>query len=288
MILLSAHIWMELSMDLTNIDFAALRQSIVAFLPRLGLALLVLLVAWLLSRWASRMLKNRLDRQKADPEMITLLQMVTRWGILVLGIVLALEQIAPGRLNTLLAGVGILGVTVGFALQDVAKNFVAGILLLVTQPFELGDTIMVSDYTGTVTAINLRSTELREVDGRFVIIPNADIFVSSIINYTRSIERRVDLKLTVTPDTDLQKAVATGLSALEGVAGIMNDPGPVLFFDSFGDSTINGFLRYWVDTAQANLLETQHNILRKVQKAYEDEGIVMPYPTMEVSLINQE
>jgi small conductance mechanosensitive channel len=276
---------MELSMDLTNIDFAALRQSIVAFLPRLGLALLVLLVAWLLSRWASRMLKNRLDRQKADPEMITLLQMVTRWGILVLGIVLALEQIAPGRLNTLLAGVGILGVTVGFALQDVAKNFVAGILLLVTQPFELGDTIMVSDYTGTVTAINLRSTELREVDGRFVIIPNADIFVSSIINYTRSIERRVDLKLTVTPDTDLHKAMATGLSALEGVAGIMNDPGPVLFFDSFGDSTINGFLRYWVDTAQANLLETQHTVLDNVQKAYNAEGIVMPYPTMEVSLI---
>lgn len=274
-------------MDLSKIDFAALRQAIVAFLPRLGLALLVLLIAWVLSRWASRMLKNRLDRQKADAEMVTLLQMVTRWGILILGIVLALEQIAPGRLNTLLAGVGILGVTVGFALQDVAKNFVAGILLLISQPFELGDTIMVSDYTGTVTAINLRSTELLEVDGRLVIIPNADIFVSSIINYSRSIERRVDLKLTVTPDTDLQKAVSSGLGALEGVAGVMREPGPVLIFDSFGDSTINGFLRYWVDTSQADLLETQHTVLGNVQKAYDAEGIVMPYPTMEISIINQ-
>mgnify|MGYP001080696751 CR=1 FL=1 len=275
-------------MDLTNLDIPAIREAIVAFLPRLGLGLLVLLIAWLFSRWASKVLKNRLDQQNADPELITLLQMVTRWGILVLGIVLALEQIAPGRLTTLLAGVGILGVTIGFALQDVAKNFVAGILLLITQPFELGDTIMVTDYTGTVIAINLRSTELRELDGRFVIIPNGDIFVSSIVNYSRSIERRVELNLAVTPDTDLQKAVRTGLSALDGTTGVMTDPRPMLIFDSFGDSTINGFLRYWVDTAQADLLETQHGVLQNVQQAYDREGIVMPYPTMEVSLLNQE
>lgn len=275
-------------MDLTNLDIAALREAIVAFLPRLGLALLVVVIAWVLSRWANRALGHRLEKQKADPEMITLLQLVTRWGILTVGIVLALEQIAPGRLTTLLAGVGILGITIGFALQDVAKNFVAGILLLITQPFELGDTIAVAEYTGTVSAINLRSTELRELDGRFVIIPNADIFISSIVNYSRSIERRVDLKLTVTPDTNLEKAVKAGLSAAGGIHGVMEDPAPVLIFDSFGDSTINGFLRYWVDTAQVDLLETQHTVLRSVQQAYDAEGIVMPYPTMEVSLTNRE
>ncbi|MGD2163304.1 MAG: mechanosensitive ion channel, partial [Anaerolineales bacterium] len=215
-------------MDLTQLDLAAIREAIVVILPRLGLGLLVLLLAWVLSRWASRVLKKRMERRNADPEIVTLLQMLTRWGILILGVVLALEQIAPGRLTTLLAGVGIAGVTIGFALQDVAKNFVAGILLLISQPFELGDTIMVSEFTGKVTVINLRSTELREVDGRLVIIPNADIFVSSIINYTRSIERRVELKLTVTPDTDLEKAVSTGLGAVQGVAGVMQDPGPVL------------------------------------------------------------
>jgi small conductance mechanosensitive channel len=275
-------------MDLTNLDIATIREAVVAFLPRLGLALLVLLIAWLLSRWVSRVLRLRLERQKADPEMVTLLQMVTRWGVLILGIMLALEQIAPGRLTTLLAGVGILGVTVGFALQDVAKNFVAGILLLITQPFELGDTIMVSDYTGKVSAINLRSTELREVDGRFVIIPNADIFVSSIVNYTRSVERRVDLKITVNPDTDLEKAVRIGLGALEGVTGVMQDPKPVLIFDAFGDATIDGYLRYWIDTSKGDMLDTQHSVVHNVQQAYDAEGIVMPYPTMEVSLIGEE
>jgi small-conductance mechanosensitive channel len=119
-----------------------------------------------------------------------------------------------------------------------------------------------------------------------VIIPNADIFVSSIVNYTRSVERRVDLKITVNPDTDLEKAVRIGLGALEGVTGVMQDPKPVLIFDAFGDSTIDGYLRYWIDTAGADMLETQHSVVRNVQLAYDAEGIIMPYPTMEVSLLN--
>jgi small conductance mechanosensitive channel len=166
--------------------------------------------------------------------MVTLLQMLTRWGILALGIVLAMLQITPGRLTTLLAGIGILSVTLGFALQDLAKNFVAGILLLITQPFELCDTISVSDYTGTVVAINLCSTDLCEVDGRFVIIPNADIFVSPIINSWCSIERQVDLKITVTLDTGFERAVRIGMGSLEDVAGVMQEPTPVLIFDSLG------------------------------------------------------
>lgn len=275
-------------MDLTNLNPEAIREAIVAFLPRLVLALVVLLAAQLISRGASTALRKRLQKRSADPELIALLRMLTRWGILAVGIVLALEQIAPGRLTTLLAGVGIMGVTIGFALQDVAKNFIAGVLLLLTQPFELGDTIEVSGHTGTVAAISLRSTDLRSVDGRLVIIPNADIFASSIINYTRSIHRRVALKIGVDPGTDLEKAVRIGLAALDAVAGVMSEPGPVFAFDAFGDATINGTLYYWVDTGQADFLATQYSVLRNIQQAYDTEGIVMPYPTMEVMLTNQE
>jgi small-conductance mechanosensitive channel len=171
-------------MTFPALDLQALLDAIVAFLPRLGLALLVYLIARVISSWATRLLRRRLTGQKADEELIILLEMFTRWGIQGLGIVLALEQLAPGRLSALLAGLGIAGVTIGFALQDVAKNFIAGILLLLTQPFEIGDTIEVQGYAGKVLAINLRSTEMRESDGRFVIIPNSDIFISPIINFT--------------------------------------------------------------------------------------------------------
>jgi small conductance mechanosensitive channel len=275
-------------MELINFDLQAIIDAIVAFLPQLGLGLLVYLIARWLSGWASRLLRTRLERRSTDPEIIVLLQMLTRWGILALGIILALEQLAPGRLTTLLAGVGILGVTIGFALQDIAKNFVSGVLLLITQPFDLGDTISVSDYTGKVTAINLRSTELSEVDGRFVIIPNADVFVRSIVNYSRSPHRRVELKIMVAPDTDLEKAVRIGLESLEGVAGVMDEPKPVLVFGSFGESSIDGFLRYWVDTSQVDSLKTQHIVVQNIQRGYDVKGIVMPYPALEVTMMEKK
>ena len=207
-------------MDLTNFDLQAMLDAIVAFLPRLGLALLVYLIAYWLSTWVVRLMRTRLKKQDADEELIILLQMLTRWGIRALGIVLALEQLAPGRLSTLLAGLGIAGVTIGFALQDVAKNFIAGILLLLTQPFEIGDTINVSGFTGSVLAINLRSTELRETDGRYVIIPNSDVFVSPIVNFSRAPTRRIQLDFGLTIESDLELASRTMMKTVQTITGV--------------------------------------------------------------------
>ena len=162
---------------MTNLNFSweELLQAIVDFLPTLGLALLVVLLSYLLSRWLTRLVRQGMQRRNLDPEMTILLSMLTRWGTMLVGIVTALQVLAPGQFSSLLAGLGVAGVTIGFALQDVAKNFVAGILLLIQQPFEIGDTIEVSGFQGEVLKIALRATELREVDGRFVIIPNGDV-----------------------------------------------------------------------------------------------------------------
>jgi small conductance mechanosensitive channel len=259
-------------MTFPALDLQALLDAIVAFLPRLGLALLVYLIARVISSWATRLLRRRLTGQKADEELIILLEMFTRWGIQGLGIVLALEQLAPGRLSALLAGLGIAGVTIGFALQDVAKNFIAGILLLLTQPFEIGDTIEVQGYAGKVLAINLRSTEMRESDGRFVIIPNSDIFISPIINFTRAPRRRIRLPLGISINTDLDLASRTFLLILE----------------SFNDSVIQSTLLYWIDTAQVDYSEAQTAGARAITYAFREAGIIMPYPTVEVTMIEKE
>ncbi len=271
-------------MDLSQYDLQSILDSIVAFLPRLGLALLVYLIAHLISRWATRLVRRRLATQKTDEELIILLQLLTRWGIRALGIVLALEQLAPGRLSTLLAGLGIAGVTIGFALQDVAKNFIAGILLLLTRPFEIDDTIEVTGYTGKVLAINLRSTEMREVDGRYVIIPNADVFVSPIVNFTRAPRRRIKMTLGITIDTDLELATRTALEAIGHIHGIIDDPQPQLVLESFSDSVIQSSLYYWIDTAQVDYQEAQSSGAQAVNQAFRDAGITMPYPTVEVTM----
>jgi small conductance mechanosensitive channel len=274
-------------MDLTTFDFETLLEEIVVFLPRVGLALLVYLIAHWISHWATRLLRRRLTTQKADEELIILLQMLTRWGIRALGIVLALEQLAPGRLSTLLAGLGIAGVTIGFALQDVAKNFIAGILLLLTQPFEIGDAIEVGGFTGKVLAINLRSTELREVDGRYVIIPNADVFVSPIVNFTRAPRRRIRLPLGITIDTDLEHATRAALDAVGEITGVLDDPAPQLVLESFSDSVIQSSLYFWIDTAAVDFLQAQSLGAQAINLAFKDSGVVMPYPTVEVTMLSE-
>jgi small conductance mechanosensitive channel len=271
-------------MTLTEFDFQALLNAIVAFLPRLGLALLVYIIARVISSWATRLLRRRLTRQEADEELIILLEMFTRWGIQGLGIVLALEQLAPGRLSTLLAGLGIAGVTIGFAMQDVAKNFIAGILLLLTQPFEIGDTIAVNTFTGKVLAINLRSTELREVDGRYVIIPNSDIFVSPIVNFTRAPRRRIQIPMGLTIETDLDLATRTAFITVEQVPGFLKDPSPQFVLESFSDSVIQCTLYFWIETAKTDYSDAQTAGTRAISYAFKDAGIIMPYPTVEVSI----
>lgn len=271
-------------MNFTDLDFQAMLDAIVAFLPRLGLALLVYLIAHWISIWATRLLRRRLTNQKADEELIILLQMLTRWGIRALGIVLALEQLAPGRLSTLLAGLGIAGVTIGFALQDVAKNFIAGVLLLLTQPFEIGDTIDVSGFTGKVLAINLRSTELREADGRYVIIPNSDVFISPIVNFTRAPIRRIQLPLGITIQSDLELTTKTALAAVQEITGVLADPAPQLVLESFSDSVIQASLYYWIDVAKVDFAFAQSSGAMRINAALKQVGVVMPYPTVEVTV----
>jgi small-conductance mechanosensitive channel len=229
--------------------------------------------------WAARLVRSAMQRREHDQEIIVLLELLARWGILAFGIVLALEQLAPGRFSSLIAGLGIAGFTIGFALQDVAKNFVAGILLLIQQPFEIGDDIEVAGYTGTVLEISLRATEMRALDGRFVFIPNGDIFVNPIVNFTRAPRRRVEIAAGVSPDSDLDHVARTAMGSLDAVVGILDQPAPRIIFSNFGDSTIDFTLHYWIDTGEAGILKAQDEGVRAIKTAFEREQIEMPYPT---------
>lgn len=267
-------------MDLSQLTLDNIVTGLLDFVPRLGVAILVYLIARLISSSAARLIRRSMEMQKRDTELIVLLEMLTRWGILALGIVLALEQLAPGRFSSLIAGLGIAGFTIGFALQDVAKNFVAGILLLIQQPFEIGDSIEVADFGGTVLDISLRATELRTWDGRRVFIPNGDIFVSPIVNFSRAMRRRIEISIGVAPDSDLDHVARVTLDTIaKSVSGVLTDPAPQVVFSQFGESTIDIKVLYWIDTGEAGVLQAQDEGVRGIKEAFEDQGIEMPYPT---------
>ena len=162
-------------------DIQTYLQQFYDFIPKLIAGLAVFLVTLVLSRWLSNLVSKAMKRGKQDPEITKLIQQISRWGILILGTMLALDQVS-NNITSLIAGLGITGFAIGFALQDVAKNFIAGLLLLLQQPFDIGDAIEVGEFGGTVKDITLRVTEMETWDGRNVQIPNADVYVLPIIN----------------------------------------------------------------------------------------------------------
>jgi len=222
-------------------------------------------------------------RRENDQELTVLIVRLVRWSIIGLGILLALEQ-AGQDVTTLLTGLGILGFTVGFALQDISANLVSGILLLFEQPFDIGDAIEVADHSGTVKSINLRATEMITWDGLLVIIPNRDVFTNTITNFSRIEQRRIGLSVGVGYESDLDHVEAVALAAVKSLKGIKEDPPPFFLVDNFGDSAINTTVYYWYDTKAEGLADMTNVGAVALKKALDQAGIDLPYPIRSVRL----
>ena len=270
-------------MDLFNENIQEILMNLIAFLPKLVGALLVFVVGLLLAGVLSNAIKRTLRNRDTDPELTILIGTLTRWTVIVLASVLALEQV-NFDLTAFLAGLGIVGFTIGFAIQDVSKNFVAGLLILLQQPFDLGDAIEVGDYSGVVLEVDLRATEIRTFDGRYVTIPNADVFTSPIVNFSRADRRRVNLDIGVAYDSDLDQVTRTTLEAIQTIDGLLEDPAPQVVYNAFGESSIDFSLYFWVDMKKSDPWTGQTQGIGVLKEAYEAAGIDIPYPIRTVLL----
>ncbi|MBN1263954.1 MAG: mechanosensitive ion channel [Anaerolineales bacterium] len=253
------------------------------FLPRLLAGAAVFLIAVLLSKWISGIVKRAMERGKQDQEIIILVQHITRWGILTMGTMLALDQIS-NNITSLIAGLGIIGFALGFALQDVAKNFIAGLLLLLQQPFDIGDAIEVGDYGGTVKNITLRVTEMVTWDGRNVQIPNADVYISPIINFSRSRDRRVALAIPVLQGADMELATSIASRTVKGLPGVLQEKTPVVIFSSLKSAEMQLEVYFWVDTSKADFLDSKGAAYKALLQAFNETGIAMPTSTLVVQM----
>ncbi|MFQ5576309.1 MAG: mechanosensitive ion channel family protein [Anaerolineae bacterium] len=271
-------------MEFTQTYLETLLAQMIQFIPRLIFAIIIFLLALFLANLVARVVKRGLQFRKVDPELTLLLVRISRWSAIILGLVIALQQV-NFNLSSFVAGLGIVGFTLGFAFQDIAKNFIAGVLLLLQQPFDIGNSIEVGGYGGTVTAIEIRSTTLRTWDGKHVIIPNAEVYTNTITNYSRSPRRRLELEVGVAYDSDLEQVSALVRQAVQDIEGVIqDDPAPQVVFNTFADSSINLTLYYWVDTAAASLWRTQDRAVKQIKLAFEQAGVDIPFPVTTVLL----
>jgi small conductance mechanosensitive channel len=254
----------------------------VDLLPRILEALLILAVSLYLAGLAARLLTRVLKRREADPEITLLLARLARWSIVTVGLITALQRFFD--ITAFLAGLGILGFTVGFALQNIMQNFVAGVILLIQQPFNVSDAIEVADYGGTILAINMRTTEMRTWDGRIVIIPNSDVLSNTITNFTRAKKRRIDVPIGIAYESDPEQARRTILEAIHSIPGLLSDPAPLVVYDKFGDSAFGLTLFFWLDMEKGDYFGAKDMAYIKIKAALEQAGIDMPFPTQTVRL----
>lgn len=251
--------------------------NLIQFIPSLIAALIIFILSFYLAGVLSKLIRKAMQRRKMDQEVILLVDKVSRWTVIIIGTIAALQQIGFD-VTSFLAGLGILGFTVGFALQDVSKNFIAGLLLLWQQPFDIGDAIKVGEFSGTVKEIDIRATILHTLDGLYVSIPNGDVFTSPITNYSREKTRRVSHKVGVAYGTDLEKVHEITTKALLEIPGVLTDPKPEVVFDGFGGSSIDFTVYYWVNSTDPGYMRGMDKGLRAINAAFERDAIEIPYP----------
>lgn len=197
--------------------------------------------------------------------------------VMLLSVLIGLTVIFPSiDPVAVLSSLGILGIAAGFAFQDILSNLLAGVLLLMRDPFRGGDQISVDGHTGTVVEINLRETVLKTYDGRRLTIPNATVYTNPISVQTAFDQVRTSVVVGVDYSTDLERARSLAHEAASGVDGVLPEPAVQVYATTFGSSTVDLEISYWTQPRQAEIRRVQDAVIGAVLRAYNDAGIDMP------------
>jgi small conductance mechanosensitive channel len=271
-----ANAWNLLTHKLTGWARAFILQ-----LPNLAVAVLVVVGFWLLARLVRSLALRFLRRISHSEQVNQLVAQALYIALIATGAFVALGILGLQKtVASLLAGAGIIGLALGFAFQDIAANFMAGIYLSVEHPFRRGHLIKTKDWFGVVQEVTLRWTEILTQQGQLVLIPNKQVFENPIMNYTIRGRRRVDLTIGVSYGDDLEKVRQVALAALEGIPGRVADKEAELFYDEFAESSITFTLRFWIEAkVQADYLRARSEAIERIKKAFDAEGITLPFPT---------
>ncbi|MBC6994923.1 mechanosensitive ion channel family protein [Neolewinella lacunae] len=256
--------------------------SLLKHLPNILLALLVGVFGFLATKFLKRYFHKLSSRLVGDETIARLLSATMTIALVIFFILLILSVLElSGAVQTLLASAGVVGLALGLAFQDPILNFFSGILLTVRKLFRVGDLIEIDGYFGRVVEITLRHTSLETLQGQDVMIPNKIVAQMPLTNYNKLGRRRVDLSCGVSYGDDLAKVKEVTIAAIR--EHVVHDEARdvELFFNEFGDSSINYTLRFWLPpgvSAQGEFLKAQSNAIMAIVSAYNANDIMIPFP----------
>jgi small-conductance mechanosensitive channel len=249
-------------------------------LPNLIIALLVLILTFFAARVIQKTVDKILPRFSHSLALNNLVSSLVYTIAILIGFFFVLSILQLDKtVTTLLAGAGIIGLALGFAFQDIAANFISGVIIAVRKPFGVGDVIESNDYFGTIERINLRTTDIRQVTGELVKVPNRKIFESVTTIFTHYGIRRVDVRVGVSYGEDLERVQQIIKEAMTNIKGMVDSKAVEVVYNEFGDSSIDCMVRFWVHyTRQFDYVFARSEAIIKIKKAFDENDVVIPFP----------
>jgi small-conductance mechanosensitive channel len=257
--------------------FARLLESAIRIIPRALAALLVIGLFWAIATGVRRLMRAVFKRVIADLTVENLLKQFTYYAVWALGLIVAIDALGFDP-ETVVTGLGLTGLALGFALKDIISNFVSGILILTLRPFRLGDQIIVGETEGNVERIQLRATEIRTYDGRLVLVPNAEVFTARVTNNTASPVRRGSVQLFVGYEVEPARVAELVRAATQSAPGVLAEPPAYVRVVELGQDDLVMEARFWTDSRRSDFLDTASAVRTAVVEALRDADIGLPDP----------
>jgi small conductance mechanosensitive channel len=243
--------------------------------------ILVLVVFYIVWRILNLLLKTTLKKSSVDNTTVIFIQTLVKYSLLIIGLITALGS-AGIQISAVLASLGIVGLTVGFAAKDALSNIISGILIYLDRPFVIGDLVEIDNYYGKVDRITLRSTRVVTVDGKMLAVPNTEIINKTVISYTNFPHLRIDIPVTISVNENIDKARMIMLNIINDNPVFLTDPAPKVIVTQLNDYNVVIELQVWLKNEREHIHE-RAKLKEVIFKEFSKIGVEMPYETIQLA-----
>lgn len=264
-------------------------NGFMVLLPNIVLALIVFAFFFFVAGKIKGLVKRLTRKHRQARNLGLVLGRLAQGVTILIGLFIALSIVIPSfKAGDLVQLLGISGVAIGFAFRDILQNFLAGILILLTEPFQIDDQIVFKDFEGTVENIQTRATTIRTYDGRRIVIPNSELFTNSVTVNTAFESRRLEYDVGIGYGDDIDRAKQLMLQAIHSVDSVLQDPAPEALVMELAESTVNIRVRWWIKPPRrADALDSRDKVISAIKKKLVENGIDLPFPTQQILFHDQ-
>ena len=254
-------------------------RGVIAMLPNILIASVLLLATWGLARFASLIAEKLTKGADLRPSLRELIELSVRITIWAVGLLVSATVLLPNlTLSSIVAGLGIGTVAIGFAFKDIFENFLAGVLLMLREKMRIGDYIECEGVEGKVEHISLRETHIRRLSNELTVVPNSVLFKNPVEILTDKDKRRFELIVGVSYDTELEEAAKVIEEAVTGSDAVDTDQPTEVFATEFNSSSVDFRVRWWSGSTQRDLHTSRDSVVRRIKAALDSAGIEIPFP----------